>query len=80
MIDDAKPDLSFATNEELISELMNRHDGVIVVREKCLDAKGQRSETLFDFEGGVSRALGLVERMRNYLLTTDWSASLHKEE
>lgn len=70
---DPKPDLSFVTTDQLISELMDRHDGLIVVRESNVDTAGERSDCLFDFSGGVSRALGLAERMRHYLLNRRWN-------
>jgi hypothetical protein len=72
--EEPKPDLSFVTTEQLITELMERHDGLLVVRESHTDTKGTRSEVLFDFSGGVSRCLGLAERMKHYLLTNNWNA------
>lgn len=67
------PDLSTVTNDELVQELMDRHAGVVVIRESQLDAKGERNEVLFDFSGGVSRAIGLAERFKNNLLKTEWA-------
>lgn len=72
--DDPKPDLSFVTTEQLVDELMQRHEGLVVVRENCKDAKGERSECLFDFSGGVSRAIGLSERFKQFALTNNWNA------
>lgn len=72
---DPKPDLSFVTTEQLVEELCNRHDGIIICRENCTDTKGQRHECMSDFSGGVSRAIGLAERMKWWLLNRGWERS-----
>lgn len=70
--DDPKPDLSFVTNEQLINELMDRHVGVIIARESQVDAEGDRYAIVYEFSGGVSRAIGMVERMKKHLLDCEW--------
>ena len=65
-------DLSFVTTDQLIEELMDRHDGLVIAREVQSDAKGEQTECFYDFSGGVSRAIGLTERLKRHLLRGGW--------
>lgn len=71
--DDPTSDLSLASTDALIEELMNRHEGVVIVRESVPDAAGEQHDCQFSFSGGVSRAIGMCERMKRHLLRGGWS-------
>jgi hypothetical protein len=60
------PDLSLVETAALVRELMDRYDGILIVREKERDADS--CDALFDFAGGTSRAIGMCERMKRRLL------------
>jgi hypothetical protein len=71
-VSDDAPDLAYVTTEQLIEELMNRHDGLAIAREVSPDVKGETSDCFFDFAGGVSRALGLCERLKHHLISGEY--------
>jgi hypothetical protein len=58
--------LELVDTESLIAELMDRHDALVIVREK--EPTGDLQETLFDIDGGVSRAIGMVDRLKAKLM------------
>lgn len=61
-----EPDLSLVSTEALIEELAGRYDGLLVVREKFRTEES--CDTLYDFNGGISRAIGMAERIKARLL------------
>ena len=50
------------TTEALIDELMRRHKALLVVREKDSPTDSTRTQTLFDYSGGLNAALGMAVR------------------
>jgi hypothetical protein len=54
--------LELVSTEDLISELMRRYQAVLIVRES--DPTNAQQETLFDYDGGISRAIGMAERAK----------------
>ena len=64
---DDEPDLSLASTDALIKELSSRYDGLLVVREKFRTEES--CDTLYDFNGGISRAIGMAERIKRRLLS-----------
>lgn len=59
-------ELDFYTDEQLIDELMKRHDALVIVRMRRLN--GNEDETLHDFRGGLNTAIGLCERGKDAML------------
>jgi TolB-like protein len=76
--DDSNNALEFVTTEELIVELMRRHDAIVIAREThTTDAK---NDATFDFSGGLSAALGLVERLKRRLLKAAEAGEVAEDE
>jgi hypothetical protein len=65
-VSDEPVNLELVPTETLIEELMDRHDAMLIVREK--EPTNQEQETLFDIDGGVSRAIGMAERVKAKLM------------
>jgi hypothetical protein len=65
-VSDTETNLELVSTEVLIAELMRRHDALLIVREK--EPNGQIQDTLFDMDGGVSRAIGMAERVKAKLM------------
>lgn len=64
--DEAKPDLSFVTADELIEELAKRHEGLVVCWETNLNTK--QTEFFCEWRGPLTLAIGLAERSRARLV------------
>jgi hypothetical protein len=65
-----KPDLTFVTTEELIDELIKRHKALIIVRELASPTGSGRTQTFYEYAGGLNTALGLAERARADIVET----------
>lgn len=72
------PDLSLVETVHLIEALMNRHDAILIVRQQER-VKG-KTQTLFDYEGGLSNALGLAEYAKAGLLDRQFNPEKYEDE
>lgn len=62
-------DLSLIDTDDLVAELKRRCDGFILGMER--DATTERNDVSFEFDGGLSRAMGMTYRLLDRLTHTD---------
>ena len=62
----AKPctDLTFATDDELVIELMRRYRNILIVAEYEIRNDDNRLGIIYNWSGGWTAGLGLAERAR----------------
>lgn len=54
-------DLNFVSTEELIKELINRHDGLVIVRNMKNKKRDESGRIIYDYDGGLANAIGMME-------------------
>lgn len=62
------PILAFATMDEIVAELKRRHPGLLIVWETGTAADPDDEVCSWDWNGGISRALGMAVRFQKTVL------------